>query len=492
MKRRRHLQKKTSNNSRRIRPVDLDAISPVPYWSDEPRLAFAEGREHTDPKIGIPLYGPRSFGTSRHPQEVHLGFIGTAEAVDHAQGFYDTFSGGVSGNGDHMPFPGFVKDRGYRSELRFDSSMVEKITRQEMLTLDAIRKRKDRFEAALDLLDSKLSALAGKDHPLDYVVVALSPELHSKCKVVDFKEKGIGEIHRDLRRAFKARAMKHRKPIQILLETTTGMLTTKRKLDHPSTIAWNLFNGLYFKCDGLPWSPTGLPPNSCFIGISFYRPLGQSSMLRTSVAQAFDENGEGLVLRGHSFEWNEDESGKSPHLTAELAEKLTDLVLEKYKKQRGGQLPQRVVIHKSSRFEDDECSGFEKALSQVSQYDLVALTPVSYARLIRSGQYPPLRGTRFTIGKTSYLYTTGYLYTRREYPHGHVPSPLQITDHVGDTPLRELAGELMVLTKMNWNSANFSGLMPITLRFSKLVGDILKEYPESDEDGPLPQYKYYM
>lgn len=34
---------------------------------------------------------------------------------------------------------------------------------------------------------------------------------------------------------------------------------------------------------------------------------------------------------------------------------------------------------------------------------------------------------------------------------------------------------------MNWNSANMSGLKPITLRFSKLVGDILREVPESQE-----------
>ncbi|HYG09355.1 MAG TPA: hypothetical protein VD835_05235 [Pyrinomonadaceae bacterium] len=43
---------------------------------------------------------------------------------------------------------------------------------------------------------------------------------------------------------------------------------------------------------------------------------------------------------------------------------------------------------------------------------------------------------------------------------------------------------------MNWNSANFSGLMPITIRFSRLVGDILREIPIDKE--PQPKYKYYM
>jgi hypothetical protein len=48
----------------------------------------------------------------------------------------------------------------------------------------------------------------------------------------------------------------------------------------------------------------------------------------------------------------------------------------------------------------------------------------------------------------------------------------------------------MVLTKMNWNSANMAGLLPITLRFSRLVGDVLREVPPDRE--PQPKYKFYM
>ena len=51
--------------------------------------------------------------------------------------------------------------------------------------------------------------------------------------------------------------------------------------------------------------------------------------------------------------------------------------------------------------------------------------------------------------------------------------------------------EILALTKMNWNSARMYGLMPITLRFSRLVGDILREFTlESGE--PSPKYKFYM
>jgi hypothetical protein len=53
-----------------------------------------------------------------------------------------------------------------------------------------------------------------------------------------------------------------------------------------------------------------------------------------------------------------------------------------------------------------------------------------------------------------------------------------------------LLTEILALTKMNWNGANYGGLLPITLRFARLVGDILREIPPECE--PLPQFKFYM
>ena len=44
--------------------------------------------------------------------------------------------------------------------------------------------------------------------------------------------------------------------------------------------------------------------------MTFYRPHGERSAMRTSVAQAFAENGDAFVLRGNPFEWK----GKWPHL----------------------------------------------------------------------------------------------------------------------------------------------------------------------------------
>jgi hypothetical protein len=474
----------------RVAPLQLDRPRLAAGWLDEPGLLFAGGHEHVDPKTGIPLYGPRSLGTHRHKREVHVGFIGTGGSVDLARRYYEQASLGVDGDGGHAPFPGCRADRGFRCDLVFDDKLVEPLTRSDHQDLLGLKRGRERFENLLRMLEAKLRLLTQKDHPLDYVVLALPSDLYRKCKAVDYVEKGVGLIHRDLRRAFKAVAMAYHKPTQILLESTTGLTDSRRELDHPSVVAWNLFTGLYFKIDGLPWGPTGLPPGTCFIGVSFFRPLGEGSTLRTSVVQAFDEDGEGLVLRGHRFHWDERRQGRSPHLPADMAEGLVEMVLERYRAERK-HLPRRVVIHKTSRFEAPERSGFEGALKRRGcLYDLVSLSPASGARLLRAGQYPPLRGTLFSVGAVSYLYTTGYLPALGKYPHGHVPSPLRVADHVGDTAKGELLREVMVLTKMNWNSANMAGLEPITLRFSRLVGEVLREVPPDRE--PQPKYQFYM
>jgi hypothetical protein len=145
--------------------------------------------------------------------------------------------------------------------------------------------------------------------------------------------------------------------------------------------------------------------------------------------------------------------------------------------------------YKSSRFEPDELDGFRKALSIIQQYDLVTVGSNSSFRLLREGEYPPLRGTVMETGDNYLLYTTGYIQGRK-YPHGHVPTPLRIVDHIGDTAPEQLLDEILVLTKMNFNSANPDAAFPITLDFARAIGDILREIPE--DQTPSPRYVFYM
>jgi hypothetical protein len=224
----------------KVAPAELTTPRLSTDWLEEPGLLFANGKVHPDPKTGIPLYGPWSLGTGRHKREVHVGFIGTSESVDHAQQFYQKCSNGIDGDDQHAPFPGCRSDIGFRCDLRMDAKLIELVSRQESQRILAIKKGRERFETMLELLQQKLMVLSQRDYPLDYVVLVMPEDLYRRCRTANYRDKG-KEIHRDLRLAFKAVAMQYHKPTQLLLETTTGLTDSRRRLDHESAIAWNLW-----------------------------------------------------------------------------------------------------------------------------------------------------------------------------------------------------------------------------------------------------------
>jgi hypothetical protein len=467
---------------------DVPSLSVEHY--PEPALRFADGESHIDPRLGLLCYGPKSYSPRKgHPAIINVGLIGSAETVANTQAWLTDSMTGVEGDADHVPFPGCQNDRGLFSDLTFDESWIGQFNQLEMKGILAEKDERCRFQMTLDLMEKRLSLLASKDQRPSCVFMALPRELYRKCRVADYHDAEAGWIHRDLRRAFKSLAMKYQLPTQILREETLG----SRSTDHPSVVAWNLFTGLYFKAGGFPWGPIGLTSDTCYVGVSFYRPLGsKASTIQTSLIQAFDENGEGLVLRGHDFVWDPEKEGtNSPHLSEEQAYEIVQMVLRRYEEEMGRR-PRRMVFHKTSRYWPAEKRGFEHGLQEKNlQFSLVALSYQSTVRLLAENQYPPLRGTRFRVNDLDYLYTTGYIPELKRYESGHVPSPIQIADHIGqDTSRDVLAKEILTLTKMNWNSVKLGGSMPITIRFARLVGDVMREIPRDRE--PLPNYKFYM
>jgi hypothetical protein len=207
------------------------------------------------------------------------------------------------------------------------------------------------------------------------------------------------------------------------------------------------------------------------------------------VAQAFTDRGEGFVLQGDTFEWNEKaEQERSPHLKREDAKRLIERVLNLYKDQTGS-MPSRVTIHKSSRFTLEEREGFEAALGGISHYALVTISRRGIVCL-RPGTKATLRGTVVDFGeKRGLIYTAGYVPFYRCYPGLRIPQPIEITENWGSLSFQEVAEDIIRLTKLNWNTADFCCSDPITLAFAKRVGDILKVAGTKD---PSLHYRYYM
>lgn len=60
----------------------------------------------------------------------------------------------------------------------------------------------------------------------------------------------------------------------------------------------------------------------------------------------------------------------------------------------------------------------------------------------------------------------------------------------GGAPLTQICQEILLLTKLDWNTSDFAGKEPITTAFSFDVGHILAEV--RSDATPKTLYRFYM
>jgi hypothetical protein len=496
-------------------------------YLEEPKLQFGSYFEHEDAKTGLGEYGP--FGKNvpgLHKSEINIGFIGTRETVAAAREWIEECSAAIESENikrekpaqpDDMPdlfgtlpaqvatltrlekiiypdFVGFNRESPYACAFQTNPRWERYMNPRDLNSILDIPDKAERILKLVELFESEIESLATTGPSPDIIILALTSSIEEKAHAVRIS----GNFYLNFRRAIKARSMKWDIPIQLLRQgTATGKGSG---LQEKAARAWNFCTAQYYKNDGIPWRPLTLQPDTCYVGISFYvaRDVDDRLTMRSSVAQAFDYLGQGLVLRGDPFEWDEQKMGRQPHLTKGGARKLISDTLREYVKVNKIP-PKRVVIHKTSVFwgtehgEHNELDGLFEGIDEVHKgcdYDFVALRQTGFY-LFREGSYPPLRGTYFCLeDQAHFLYTMGFIPYLETYPGSYVPEPWQIVDHHGSSAPKDLFREILALTKMNVNNCSFADGSPITISFSEKIGEIMKHIPEGGK--VQPKYKFYM
>ena len=500
----------------------------------EPELLFGGSFPSVDPKTGISLYGPYSV----QKNSVRIGIVGDKTTIRQTRTILERIQRPIDGS-DKYPtwipnFPGFSSVHPFKCKIDSNSSWHQIIPMREIEALEKIVRVEERIATGVEIFINYLSNIDEREEAPDIVICAPPKEMMDLCITKnDFRTRGRRkksvaekkhpppdidqhtifdympeEYQKEMERRLirigadnfhhllKAQAMKFNFRTQFILPKTLEAITKNNRqtsqqgLQDDATFSWNLAVALLYKSNARLWKPSLITPNTCFIGISFFRAKeAYGGGVGTSLAQVFTPDGDGLVLRGEKFLWPR--SG-SPHLEETAAEKLLHEAMKLYARQTSGRMPTRIVIHKSSKFDNDEIRGFKKAIPSVPSFDFVAIeTRARRIRLFRTGYYPVLRGTMIMLPDNSWLlYTRGYIPFLRLYPGSHVPRPLEIIQHIGDTLPEQISQEILALTKLNWNNADFAGSKPITLQFSTQVGQILKEIPF--QSTPKNKYMYYM
>ena len=481
-----------------------------------PSIELGSPGTFEDPKTGLTEAGPfdRRFGATRK-KEMRVGLVGNADMLSKAQRWFDQcrapIPSDIKDSTQYLDFPGF--NEAFHTSLIFNRQSQTEIN-NGMLEAFLKKDPKPRFEAVLDMYADGVERLADNTNirpdivlcclPNDVVQTcwSISKSLTSRQRRLikirqaeresgqlflfqDIEENEDDLLNRDFRRALKARTMKFHMPIQI---GTRNLFEDQDTNQDPATRAWNMSVGLYYKGGGIPWRFKVDGPETCFVGISFHHLRTPSKhLVYSSLAQAFSSRGEGFALRGEAIPWEANQK-RNVHLTVERSVKLADQILQEYRDSIGGN-PQRVVLHKTSRFDEEEQEGFRHGFRDIPIVELINIMPTQF-RLLTYGTYPPRRGTLCTVNKTAtYLFTTGYMPEWRTYPGPHIPAPVKLVSD-DDVDMHQVASDILGLARMNWNTASMSSAHPVTLFFSRRVGGIMAEVGPDRE--PHPSFRYYM
>lgn len=356
-------------------------------------------------------------------------------------------------------------------------------------------------KAAVDMYDTELSTL-NEEPNCDVVIVCRPDELPEQAPPVQNPDKPWEEPRReylgvDFHSLLKARSLRTSRPIQIIRRQTWDTAfrpkddSNKRQQQDEATKAWNLHTALYYKAGGVPWRMTRSSEDltSCYVGVAFYRSADRDT-LQTSVAQIFNERGDGVIVRGAHATQSKDD--RQPHLTADDARDLLEQSLARYRNEHRT-MPARLILHKTSSFSPGELEGFQAAADneRIDQLELIWIPRDDPFRLFRLGEHPPLRGTTLSLDNERHLvYTRGSVPIYKTYAGMYVPSVLPFRIARAESSPNKIATELLMLTKMNWNATQLDGRVPITLRTADSIGSILKHLGPSD--SPQPRYAYYM
>ncbi len=267
---------------------------------------------------------------------------------------------------------------------------------------------------------------------------------------------------------------------------------TRRQMQDPASFAWNIGTTTFFKAGGRPWRVASAREGVCYIGLIFKRDAFRAREACCG-AQMFLDDSDGVVFKGAMGPWYSPETGQF-HLDRVEAKRLIRMVLEEYENERQ-RPPREVFIHGKTRFNEQEWLGFCDAVDlEKTKLTAVRITRSNEFKLYSSGELAVKRGTALKLTpRLGLLWTMGYIARLGTYPGRETPNPLRIeivNDSSAVVPIEVVMEDILVLTKMNFNSCIYADGVPVTLRFAEAIGDVLVAAKDTNVP-PLP-FRYYI
>lgn len=474
------------------RPGRLPSFKVLP----EPPLAFSgidTAATDVHPLRGLVNHGPYSGASlARYTEAIRIAIVGPPSGRDGRRSVLRAIqqSQEPKDRPDYVPaYPGFESVFGVGI---VPAAPAAQISWPDVLPASPTGEPRDAVRAAIG------SALDQLTQVRDLFDVAI---IHLPESWLGLRSEGF-DAHDEV----KALGAQLAIPTQVINDRTFGVKLL-------ASMSWRLAIALYVKAGGVPWrlGPLpGVPVHSAYIGLAYaLRGDPRDARFVTCCSQVFDADGGGMQFVAYDArdEMDDtDEARDNPYLSRPDMRAVLARSLSLYQRRNGGAIPRRVVLHKTTRFTDDELAGAMDALSAVDEVEAVEVTTKVqwrgvWLRQPRSGQksepdgYPVHRGTMVPLSGVSALTwaagnATGVSSRGKSFFQGgkSIPSPLLLTRHAGSGPLETMAIEALALTKMDWNNDALYDPVPVTIGYSKRLARTIANVP----DLPRREYPYRM
>jgi hypothetical protein len=266
-----------------------------------------------------------------------------------------------------------------------------------------------------------------------------------------------------------------------------------------------LSTSLYAKSQGVLWHPKSINEDTVYIGIGYAQ--SEKKGICIGCSQLFDSTGTGVRMILRKIRNPLYVGKKNPYMDKDEARKMMTALREKYYRCCPTSKIKRVVIHKTTPFMKDEIIGITQAFEGVD-VELIQIQEFSSWRGVRFGDYAQAdaynfalqRGTVVSLNEESFLlWTHGCVMSdelsgrnRNYYKSGRgIPSPVLVKRFYGQADADVLAKEILMLTKMNWNSGDsLYKVLPVTIDFAKVLSRMSKQ-DEAIYDKPY-DFRYFM